>query len=457
VNTRGETGSGEESKRAGPETIGGTGVAAGAQLRAWQRRVFWALWGAYASYYLCRVNFAVAQPALFKEFPEWTNAQIGSIPSVYAAVYAVGQLVNGTLGQRYGARRMMTGALLLAAVTNVLFAFTSSLTAMRLLWALNGWGQSAGWSLMVQAVSNWNTVERRGFLIGRLSTCYQVGHVLSWLLAGTLCDSVGWRAAFLAPGLFTFPAAVVFFLLLRDSPADAGLPAVRDDVEPRLSRSNESGHTEAAEAKAASTGHILAHTLRNPVLWVLALSSFVLNAIRYSFMNWSVQYMAEFHGRSIKDSVYTAIMIPLCGSVGAITAGWVSDRVFGRRRAPVCVLMLAGVAVTCAAMTAVGPADWRAATVLMGVAGFMIYGPDMLMSGAATVDLSHSKGASIATGLTMCLGALGAIFSGAGVGYLNDVSRGNWSLVFWTLAVLPVVPALLMATIWNARPRDAVG
>ena len=141
VNTRGETGSGEESKRAGPETIGGTGVAAGAQLRAWQRRVFWALWGAYASYYLCRVNFAVAQPALFKEFPEWTNTQIGSIPSVYAAVYAVGQLVNGTLGQRYGARRMMTGALLLAAVTNVLFAFTSSLTAMRLLWALNGWGQ----------------------------------------------------------------------------------------------------------------------------------------------------------------------------------------------------------------------------------------------------------------------------------------------------------------------------
>jgi sugar phosphate permease len=82
-----------------------------ANLRSAQSRVFWLLWGAYASYYLCRVNFAVAQPAILKEFPDWTSAQIGTIPSTYAAVYAIGQIVNGTLGQRYGARRMMTSRL----------------------------------------------------------------------------------------------------------------------------------------------------------------------------------------------------------------------------------------------------------------------------------------------------------------------------------------------------------
>ena len=70
-----------------------------ARLRSQQARVFWLLWSAYASYYLCRVNFAVAQPAILKEFPTWTAAQIGTIPSAYAAVYAIGQIVNGTLGQ----------------------------------------------------------------------------------------------------------------------------------------------------------------------------------------------------------------------------------------------------------------------------------------------------------------------------------------------------------------------
>src|SRR6185295_6558473 len=108
-----------------------------ANLRSAQSRVFWLLWGAYASYYLCRVNFAVAQPAILKEFPDWTAAQIGTIPSAYAAVYAIGQIVNGTLGQRYGTRRMMTVAMLIASLANVLFYFASSFETMRLLWVLN--------------------------------------------------------------------------------------------------------------------------------------------------------------------------------------------------------------------------------------------------------------------------------------------------------------------------------
>jgi sugar phosphate permease len=106
-------------------------------------------------------------------------------------------------------------------------------------------------------------------------------------------------------------------------------------------------------------------------------------------------------------------------------------------------------------MTLIPQGNWVAATLLLGLAGFMIYGPDMLMSGAATIDLSHPKAGSIATGLTMCLGALGAIFSGAGIGYLKDLGHGNWSLIFWVLAAMPLLPAALMISIWNVRPKGA--
>ena len=95
--------------------------------------------------------------------------------------------------------------------------------------------------------------------------------------------------------------------------------------------------------------------MRNRVLWILAIGFFVMNAVRYTFMNWSVQYMADFHGRSIKNSALTAIMIPLVGSLGALSAGWASDTLFGRRRAPVCVIMMLGLAMVCGAMT-LGPA-----------------------------------------------------------------------------------------------------
>src|SRR5437588_5736295 len=307
------------------------------RLGHWQLRTFWLLWGAYASYYLCRVNFAVAQPAILKEFPSWTGTQIGLIPSTYAAVYAIGQLVNGTLGQRYGARRMMTLAMLIASATNILFAFTHSFEAMRLLWAVNAWGQSAGWSLMVHVLSNWHTSERRGTLLGRLSTCYTVGNVLSWLLAGYLCEYAGWRAAFWAPGIFLLPMAATFFVFLRDSPTDAGFPQIRDDAPPEPAAKPAAASEDSSEEGWAFTWKIVQLTLTNRIVWLLAACFLVMNAVRYSFMNWSVQYMADYHGRSIKNSALTAIMIPLAGSVGALSAGWASDKLFGKRRAPVCV------------------------------------------------------------------------------------------------------------------------
>lgn len=418
------------------------------RLHSWQMRVFGLLWGGYASYYLCRVNFAVAQPCILAEFPSWTATQVGSIPSTYALTYAAGQIVNATLGQRYGTRRMMTAAMLITAISNILFAFATSFGAMQVLWALNGWGQSAGWALMVQTLSDWNTSARRGTLLGWLSTSYQAGHVFSWLLAGMLCDAIGWRAAFAVPGLILLPVALVFYLFLRDSPVEAGFPPIRDDVAPDTAQGPITG------SGWSSTRRILLLTLSNRTLWILALSYFVLNAVRYSFMNWSVQYMAEFHGCSIKGSVFTAIMIPLAGCLGAVSAGWTSDVFFGKRRAPVCVAMLLGLAAACWGMTLVPQGDWLAATVLLGLAGFMIYGPDVLMGGAATVDISNPKAASIAAGFTMCAGALGAIFSGAGIGYLKDLAHGNWSLIFHVLAAMPLLPAILMVFIWNARPQN---
>lgn len=423
-----------------------------AQLRAWQWRIFWLLWTAYASYYLCRVNFAVAQPLILKTFPDWTHAQVGAIPSTYAVFYALGQIVNGTLCQRWGARHMMTAALAFAALTNLLFAFAASYGAMLALWSVNGYAQSAGWALLVQTLANWTTSERRGTVIGLISTCYTVGNVLSWLLAGFLCDAHGWRAAFWVPSLILVPVALVFFLCVRNSPEEAGLPPVRDDggdVAPARAVNP------AAPGAVLSTSAILRLTFSNRVLWILGVGFFCMNAVRYSFMNWSIQYMADYQERSIQGSALTAVAIPLIGSLGAITAGWVSDTWFNKRRAPVCALMQLGLAAVCVGFTFVPRGDWVPAAALLGLAGFLIYGPDMLMSGAATVDISHPRAASIATGFTMCLGALGSIFSGAGVGWLKDRARGDWNLVFHTLAGLVLVAAAFMISIWNARPRDA--
>lgn len=421
-------------------------VGSDRRLFAWQLRTFVLLWSAYASYYLCRLNFAVAQPAILAEFPEWTLAQIGSIPSTYAAVYAVGQFINGQIAVRFGARVLMTISMIVAGLMNLAFSRATSFTEMVVLWGVNGWVQSAGWSLVVETMANWTPERRRGLVIGLISTCYQVGNVLAWILAGNLVDRLGWRAAFWVPGLWMFPMAAVFFAFLRNRPEDAGFPPVREDH--RASR-----RAWDPSPEHLSIGRALVLTLTNRILWILAIGFFCANAVRYAFMNWAVTYMADFHGQSIKNSAFQAVALPLIGSLGAVTAGWASDALFGGRRAPLCALMLLALAGVCLVFPWIPAGEVLTAMVLLGIAGLLIYGPDMLMSGAATVDFSHPRAAAAATGLTMSTGAAGAIFSGAGVGWLRDVAQGQWDLVFQILAVLALVPALLMASLWRVRPQ----
>lgn len=415
------------------------------RLFCWQIRVFALLWSAYASYYLCRLNFAVAQPAILNEFQDWSSAKVGSIPSVYAAVYAIGQFVNGQLGARYGARILMTIAMFVAAIANILMSVAHGYTEMVVLWGINGWAQSAGWSLVVETTANWTPTHKRGLAIGIISTSYQVGNVLSWALAGFLVGQLGWRYAFMIPGIWLIPMGLSFFILVRNRPEDVGFAPVRDEHK----KPGEDG----PKAQYIPVMRALMLTLSNRILWLLAAGFFCANAVRYAFMNWAVTYMADFHGQPIKDSAFMAISLPLIGAIGAVFAGWASDAFFGGRRAPLSALMLFGLVVVCLAFPQIAVGEVVLATAMLGLAGFLIYGPDMLMSGAATVDFSHPRAAAAATGFTMSAGAAGSIFSGAGVGWFRDVAQGQWDLVFLALAGLALVPALLMTTLWNARPK----
>jgi len=418
-------------------------------LRLWQIRVFWLLWIAYASYYMCRLNISVAKPLMKAEFTGWTDADFGLILSVYQIAYAIGQLVNGQIGGRLGARRMITMAMLIAGLANLGFSQTTSYPLFLVFWGLNGLAQSAGWSLLVQTMANWTPIERRGTVIGLLSTCYQVGNVASWLLAGWLVSSWGWRAAFWVPGLYLLPVAAIFFLFVRNQPEDAGFPPVRVDVK------TTSAPGTLAPATNPTALDIFKMTFTNRILWVLGIAFFCANSVRYTFMNWTPDYMTTFHHQDVMGGAFKSVALPLIGALGATSAGWISDRFFGKRRAPWSAVNLFGLAALCACFTLIPEGSGTIATIMLGLAGFLIYGPDMLMSGAATVDVSHPKAAAAATGFTMCLGALGAFFSGYGVGWLKDLSDGSWNLVFYVLAGLAFVPALLMVSIWNAKPKGA--
>jgi sugar phosphate permease len=77
-------------------------------------------WGTYASFYLLRVNYSVAIPVIQDEFG-FSNTDVGIIATSLLLAYAVGQFINGQLGDKFKARRIIALGLITLAILNIIF------------------------------------------------------------------------------------------------------------------------------------------------------------------------------------------------------------------------------------------------------------------------------------------------------------------------------------------------
>ena len=75
----------------------------------------------YLAVYLARNVLSTVTPAMQSE--GFSKEAIGAASSVYFITYAVGQLINGAIGDRIKARYMMSFGMALAGVSNFLFSF----------------------------------------------------------------------------------------------------------------------------------------------------------------------------------------------------------------------------------------------------------------------------------------------------------------------------------------------
>ncbi len=293
----------------------------------WRRRIFISIWITYATFYLTRVNFSVAIPGIIQEYGI-SKTEIGAVLTALFFAYAIGQFVNGQLGDRFGARKLVTFGLIASGILNIIFGFSHALTGMIIIWALNGYFQSMGWSPTVKTLANWFPTDRRGKMAGLLGTSYQIGNVFSWALAGFIVGMLGWRWAFFLPGIIVIISAIHYWIRVRNAPEEVGLPTIEEE---------EKGieHIEKKEVKKdyhLGFRYTLSLVSKSPVIWVVALSLFALNIVRYGFLDWAPTYMFEVQNATISMAAYKAIAFPSAGCIGAIFAGWAAGKIFQNRK-----------------------------------------------------------------------------------------------------------------------------
>jgi sugar phosphate permease len=386
--------------------------------------MLWVLWVTYGSFYFCRTNISAAIPGIGEEF-NLSKSEIGLILGALKIAYAFGQLVNGQLAEKMSPRRLLAIGMLASAALNVVFGFGTALYFFVFVWACNGYAQSMGWAPSMRVAANWFPSSKRGRAIGIIGTGYQVSAAATFIIAGFSADHFGWRGAMFLPAVIFFLAAIHMFFFLHEQ------PRANDSEKHSLEKSvPENAELEISPARSTFMANIRV-TLSNPALWLLGLSLGLLNACRYGFLDWGISHLLEVSGGSIGKAGVKYALLPVGGIAGSLLVGWMTDRYFGGRRAPViCVMLVLLGCLTLVYNEVVAAGLWYSMPILLLV-GFTVYGSQVHLVGSAPMDLARKGTAAAGVGFVNCLGYIGAFSGDAVTGVLVDRFEWRVALYFW--------------------------
>ena len=423
------------------------------EYRRLRRRVFAGIFAGYAGYYLVRNNLALAIPDLLAENPGFTKAQLGTALTALSIAYGLSKFLMGSVSDRSNPKYFLPLGLLLSAALMAAFglveALYASLAAIILVMALNGWVQGMGWPPCGKTMVHWFSVRERGLTVSTWNVAHNIGGglIANIALLGVVLFN-DWGAKFYFNALAAALIAIGVFFLLEDTPQSRGLPPVekwRNDFPP--------GYSEADEATLPFREIFLKYVLPNRFLWAIAIANAFCYFVRYGVVNWIPTYLETAKGFSFQQSSTAWALYEFAAIPGTIACGWLSDRWFRGRRAPMTMIFMAltGVAVVAYWLNLHGPL-WIDYVALFAI-GFLVYGP-IMMIGLHSLDLVPKKAAGTAAGLTGLFGyVFGSAIAGTGVGWIAD--RWDWNGVFIAMVACCVLTILFVSLTLRHRASSA--
>lgn len=161
----------------------------------------------YFSVYIARNILSAVTPQMVEL--GYTEEYVGQISSLYFIFYAVGQLINGAIGDKIRAKWMISMGLMGAGITNLLFSYiTVYPKAAMLVYGSTGFFLSMIYGPMTKVVSE-NTEPIHAT---RCSLGYTFASFFGSPAAGLLASFLAWQSVFLASSAALIAMSAVGFL-----------------------------------------------------------------------------------------------------------------------------------------------------------------------------------------------------------------------------------------------------
>ena len=417
-------------------------------------QVFLGIFIGYAGYYLVRKNFSLAMPDLILE--GFTKTQLGFALSGVSIAYGLSKFLMGNVSDRSDARKFMPVGLMMSGIIMIsmgVFPFaTSSIAIMFSLLLLNGWFQGMGWPPSGRVMVHWFSIKERGTKMSFWNVAHNIGGGLIGPLAILgLAIFNDWHAKFYLPGMIALVIAFIAYLLIRDRPRACGLPPIeefKNDYPENYSQKEDDKKLTAKEI-------FITYIFKNKLLWFIAVANAFVYLVRYGVLDWAPTYLTEAKQFSMEETGWAYFVYEWAGIPGTLVAGYMSDRWFKGKRAPVSIIYMVLVLIFVIIYWQNPVGHPMIDSLSLIAIGFLIYGPVMLI-GVHALDLVPKKAAGTAAGFTGLFGYLGgALFANIAMGYIVDTY--NWAGGFITLIFACVISIILIGFVWYEEGKHSNG
>ena len=214
---------------------------------------------------------------------------------------------------------------------------TAVLVVLVVIRFLVGGGEAGAYPNITRIVSAWFPFRERGAAQGAVWMSARLGGAVSFVIFWWLTTCLGWRQAFLILGLSGAAWCVVFHWWFRDRPDE--MPAC-NDAERELIR-------DGAKPADAAGGHAwppLRPMAASPTLWAVSVAAFGVSAGWWFFPAYQPKYLLEVHHTGASQNALLSGLPFVCGALGSLVGGRLSDWLVRRLRSPRWGRSLIGVA-----------------------------------------------------------------------------------------------------------------
>jgi MFS transporter, ACS family, glucarate transporter len=385
--------------------------------------------------YADRATLGIAGPVVSKDLG-LDHAQMGFIFSAFGWSYVVAQLPGGWLLDRYGSKSIYALSLALWSLMTIAQGFVGFLTgaaAMTTLFALRfalGLAEAPSFPGNSRIVAAWFPKQERATASAIFNSAQYFATVIFAPLMGWVITAFGWPWSFGVMGAIGLMLTLGWLKTIYNPPQH---PMINQAEVDYIAEGGGLVNIDepAARHEPARWNHVV-QLFSNRMMAGIFLGQFCINALTYFFITWFPVYLVQARGMSILKAGFVASLPAICGFLGGILGGVISDWMLKRgyslsaaRKTPIVFGMLTAVTMIICNYT---DEQW----LVVALMALAFFGKGVGALGWAVMsDAAPREITGLAGGVFNACGNISSITTPIIIGYILEATGSfNGALVF---------------------------